>query len=77
MKDDYAELVLNKVVQTFATERKSQGISHETLANRAGITRAAISHIEAGNRKPSMLMCIKISKALSLELSQILKKAER
>lgn len=77
MRNDYADTVLNKVVKTLAEARKAQGISHETLAQKAGITRPAISHIEAGKRKPSLLICLKIAKALDLKLWEVIKKAEK
>jgi DNA-binding XRE family transcriptional regulator len=77
MGNNYADSVLKKVVQTFAAERKAQGISHETLAQKAGVTRAAISHIESEKRRPSLLICLKISKALNLKFWEVIKKAEK
>ena len=76
MKNDYAESTLNNLVKLLSEARKAKGLSHESLANKAGITRPAISHIENGNRKPSMLICLKIANALDLKLSALLKKAE-
>lgn len=76
MKNDYAESTLNNLVKLLSDARKAKGLSHESLANKSGITRPAISHIENGNRKPSMLICLKIANALDLKLSALLKKAE-
>tara|TARA_B100000989_G_scaffold173502_1_gene130111 strand:+ start:498 stop:731 length:234 start_codon:yes stop_codon:yes gene_type:complete len=77
MRNTQADNILNKVVKSFAETRKAKGISHEKLAEKAGITRPAISHIESGRRKPSLLVCIKIAKALDLKLWEVIKKAEK
>ena len=77
MKNDHADTTLKLVVKALADARKAQGLSHETVAQKAGITRPAVSHIEGGKRKPSLLVCLKIAKALDLQLWQLLKKFEK
>lgn len=77
MRNDHAEATLNQVVKALADARKAQGLSHEAVAQKAGVTRPAISHIEGGKRKPSLLVCLRIAKALDLKLWEVLKKAER
>jgi len=57
--------------------RVGRGVSHEALARKAGVTRSAISHIESGKRKPSLLVALSIAEALDTELSDILLKAEK
>ena len=58
-------------------ERQKQNISHENLAKKANIHRTAMSHIEGGIRKPGMLTCLKIARALGMELSELLNRAEK
>ena len=77
MKNDHAEATIKQVVKALADARKAQGLSHDTVAQKAGITRPAVSHIEAGKRKPSLLVCLRIAKALDLKLWEVLKKAEK
>jgi transcriptional regulator with XRE-family HTH domain len=77
MKNDHADTTLKLVVKALADARKAQGLSHETVAQKAGITRPAVSHIEGGKRKPSLLVCLRIAKALDLQLWQLLKKFEK
>ena len=77
MKNDHADTTLKLVVKALADARKAQGLSHETVAQKAGITRPAVSHIEGGKRKPSLLVCLRIAKALDLQLWQLLKKVEK
>ena len=70
-----AQLVAD-AVERMRQLRLELGLSHETMAAKAGITRPAISHIESGKRKPSLAMAIKLAYALDVELSEILKHAE-
>lgn len=60
----------------FKAQRQARGWSHETLAEKSGVTRPAISHIESGRRKPSLFMALKLSDALGMKLSEIVRKAE-
>jgi len=71
-----AELTLAHVIQHLKAHRLEQHLSHETLSKMAGISRAALSHIENGKRKPSLLVSLRLAKALGIELSEILKQAE-
>jgi len=77
MRNDYAESILTGVVKALKDARLKKGLSHESLAQKAGITRPAISHIENGKRKPTLLICLKIAQALDLKLWQLIKKAEK
>jgi DNA-binding XRE family transcriptional regulator len=77
MKNDHADTTLKLVVKALADARKAQGLSHDAVAQKAGVTRPAISHIEGGKRKPSLLVCLKIAKALDLKLWELLKKFEK
>lgn len=54
------------VITLLKEERLKQGLSYETLAEKSGVHRTAISLIERGLRHPSLLICIKISLALGL-----------
>jgi len=73
---DYAENILSGVVKTLTDTRKAKGLSHEALAQKAGITRPAISHIESGKRKPTLIVCLRIAKALDLNLWEVIKKID-
>lgn len=77
MKESYADRMLQNVIHLLKELRKEKGLSHETLAQKSQITRAAISHIENGNRKPSLLVCLKIADALEVSLAEIIERAEK
>lgn len=76
MKKDAPESIMRDVIGQLSELRKKNGLSCQLLASRAGISRAAISHLENGRRKPSLMLALKLSAALNVELSDLLKKAE-
>jgi transcriptional regulator with XRE-family HTH domain len=70
-----AELVqFGQAVRDF---RKSAGISQEDLADRADIHRTYIGGIERGERNPTLLMIVRIAKALEISVARLLKEADR
>lgn len=54
-------------------ERARAGWSLEELAERAGISGTFVAHIETGRKKPSLLTVHRLSRALNLPLSDLLK----
>lgn len=77
MRDKPSELLIEKVVNEFARLRKEQGLSHDALAEKVGVSRPAISFIESHKRVPTILTCAKIARALGVRLSDILDKFEK
>jgi DNA-binding XRE family transcriptional regulator len=77
MRDKSSENVLEKVIDELTKARKSQGISHETLAKKTGISRSGISFIERHMRVPTLLTCLRISKALNVRLADIIGRFEK
>ncbi len=58
-------------------KRKKHAISHEKLAAKAGISRTAISHLESGQRQPTLYISIKLAHALDMSFSELVKQAEK
>lgn len=54
-------------------QRKKLGISHETLAERSGLTRQAIGRIESATNPPTLYTFYKISRGLELSLQDLTK----
>jgi DNA-binding XRE family transcriptional regulator len=71
------ESILEKIIGEMKKMRLAKGLSHANLAIRTGITRPAVSHIENGKRKPSLLVALKIANALGKNLSDIVRLAEK
>lgn len=77
MHHDRADDIIQSLAQQLCSLRKKLGLSHEALAAKAGVTRAAVSFIESGKRKPTLMILLKLACALDSNLSVLLKKAER
>lgn len=69
----YAE----RLVAILARERKRQGLSHEALAEAAGVHRSTVSRTERGLMNPTLLVVHAMAVALKVPFSQIAKEAEQ
>jgi transcriptional regulator with XRE-family HTH domain len=58
-------------------ERTRQGLTLETLASAAGVSRATLSNIERGEHNPSLNAATDVARALGVSLSQLLGEEER
>ncbi|MCK1532842.1 helix-turn-helix transcriptional regulator [Bradyrhizobium sp. 171] len=56
--------------------RHSARLSQEELAGRAGIHRTYVSQIERGLKSPTIVMLLKLSKALETTPSKIMRQLE-
>lgn len=70
------ELILSEIIKILKERRENQGVTHAALAVKAGLSRSAISHIESGVRKPSLLVALRMADALGIQLSDLLREAE-
>jgi DNA-binding XRE family transcriptional regulator len=52
--------------------RESKNLSQEALAQKAGVYRTYIGHIEVGKYTPSVYTLYKICRALSIDSSELL-----
>ena len=66
-------ITLGKII---AGLRHSAGLSQEELADRAGIHRTYVSQIERGLKSPTIVMLLKLSKALETTPSKIMRQLE-
>lgn len=70
------EQIINKLLDEIEIIRKTQKLSHEKLAELAGIHRSTISLILNKKRIPTILTCLKITQALNVNLANILNKLD-
>lgn len=61
-------------MDTLKNERKARNISHEKLAEKAGISRQAMDKIESGLRNPTMFTVYKLVKAMDMTLTEFVEK---
>lgn len=76
MRDKAVEKAVSRLIDEFVRVRMERQISHEALAKAAGVHRSTISLIESKKRIPTILTCLKISKALGLSLGRAIIDAE-
>jgi DNA-binding XRE family transcriptional regulator len=72
MQKTHEGKIIAALVQHFKMLRLEQGLSHNKLAQKACITRPAISQIESGKRIPTLMVCLKISHALGKKLGDLI-----
>lgn len=65
--------IVGKVIANF---RKAKGISQEVLSGLAAIGRTHLSAIERGERKPTLETLYRLSNALNIRMSDIVKEIE-
>lgn len=65
--------IVGKVIQCY---RESKGVSQEVLSGLAGIGRTHLSAIERGERKPTLETFYRISMALNIRTSELMKAIE-
>ena len=67
-------IVVGKVIKEF---RQSKNMSQEVISGLAGIGRTHLSAIERGERKPTLETLYRISCALEIKMSDIVKEIEK
>ena len=76
MRNIYAENVTANLIKLFKEKRLEKGLSHQTLADMAGLNRSTISRVESGERTPTITVCLKIAQALDIKLYSLLQEVE-
>jgi len=70
------EKFVERLISEIKGERKNQELSHEKLATKSGVDRAAISRFESGQRVPGIVTLYKLAAGLEIELSALIERAE-
>lgn len=71
------ERFVARVVEILAKERERQGMSHERLAEAAGVHRSTVSRTERGLMSPTLRVVYAMAEVLKLDLSAVIADAER
>ena len=61
-----------KIGENLKKAREKEGLSQEALADKAGLYRTYVGHIEVGRYMPSAYTIYRLSKALGIKSSEIL-----
>ena len=68
--------VSSNVARLLRQERERQGISMTSLAEKAGLSQQMVSYVERELRNPTLDTLLRITDALGVELSTLIKRAE-
>jgi transcriptional regulator with XRE-family HTH domain len=76
-KNQLREAVAANVVKILAQERKRRGLSMNQVAERSGLSQGMISLVEHDLRNPTLDTLLRIADALDLDLSVVIKRANK
>ena len=76
MVKDKERAIVRKVCEELLAERHRQGISQQRISEDAGLSRTGVRHIESLETNPTLYSLLKLSKALGIDLSELVKKYE-
>lgn len=71
-----AELIVKRVIEQLANQRRMLGLSQRALAAKAGVDPKTVSLIERGSRSPTLFTMSLLATAMARPLSQLLREAE-
>ena len=72
-----SQIYSQNVVAELKRLRLEKGISQNTLAAKAGVSRAAIQHIEKEIRNPTLILLHAVASALDVSLVGVLRRAAK
>lgn len=64
----------NSLIKTLKSERTSRGLTHEKIAEKAGVSRQTLGKIENGLTNPTMLTMFRITNAMGMSLEEFVGK---
>ena len=69
------EAICSEVARLLREERVKRGLSLNSLAEKAGLSRQMVSYVEQEMRNPSLDTLLRISEVLKTDLDKILRRA--
>ena len=71
------EQVATRLADIFKEKRIKLSLSKSELSQRTGISRSAILRIETGQRQPTVVTMLRLTKAMEIDLWKLIKEAEK
>ena len=65
---------VDKLLEELGRLRKAKGLTYDQLSQLTGVHRTTFSLLERKKRIPSILICLKICRALEVRLEDVLRK---
>jgi ribosome-binding protein aMBF1 (putative translation factor) len=73
--DNTREIICSKVSEILRDERRKRGLSMTEIAQRAGLSQQMVSYVERGLRNPTLDTMLRISDALDIDLTDVIRRA--
>ena len=74
-QDQSLQAIASNVAKLLRDERKRQGLSMDSLAEKAGLSQSMISLVERDLRNPTLDTLLRIAHALDLDLADVIRMA--
>jgi transcriptional regulator with XRE-family HTH domain len=71
------QAICSRVARILRQEREKRGISMNIIAERAGLSQQMISYVEREMRNPTLETLLRISAAIGIDLSEVIKRATK
>ena len=69
--------IVGELLKIMKERRLKLGLSHQQLADKAGVNRSTISLLESQQRNPTVQLAARVAEAMDCKLSELLKLAEK
>jgi transcriptional regulator with XRE-family HTH domain len=69
--------ISSQVARILQDERQKRGLSMTLLAQRAGLSQQMVSYVEREMRNPSLDTLLRITSALDVDLSAVIRRAQQ
>ena len=76
-KENVRNQINTEVVKLIVAERKRQGVSGNTLAEKTGLSQSLISTMETTPSNPTLDTLLRIGDALEIDIGQLVSKARK
>ncbi len=76
-RDTFRNAISFHVARLLKEEREARGLSLNVLAQKAGLSRQAVSYIEQQVQSPSLDTLLRLTLALDVDLAEIIKRAKK
>lgn len=76
-KENVRDQISAEVVKLLMAERKRQGVSGNSLAEKTGLSQSLISTLETNPWNPTLDTLLRIGDALEIDIGDTIKKARR
>lgn len=74
---EHYEALRNDIVRLLREERERRKLSKYAVAQRSGVSQSMLSLVERGLRNPTMELLLRVADGIEVDLSSIIKKAQR